>query len=282
MRPGAAEPDDPEEEDGGGSIMQDNQNLEITPPGQARIRRFLSPDKTLVTTEGRFTDLFEAWLRHVRIWEGEPDGLSTVMMRQGLAAACLVMTNRPPYETLAWTLNIHHPPTNLFLTSDGQRGNVTGRVLTQGVHTEGMSRFFVEIARPGQEPHLSSVEVKGLDILVLFEQYYQASEQYPARFFERDDDRFVMVLSLPGADNGRLMAMDAEEADRLLEGSSDLQSRTFVFDCGCNPDRMLLTVKSIFQQDPEELFRGEEKVEAHCPRCGRRWWITKEQFDSGE
>jgi hypothetical protein len=30
------------------------------------------------------------------------------------------------------------------------------------------------------------------------------------------------------------------------------------------------------------LFRGEDTVEAICPRCGTRWEITREQFEAGE
>lgn len=248
--------------------------------GSVTLTRRLNPDRTMIFTEGRFTGLFEAWLQHVRLWEDEPDHLSTIMMRQGLAAAGLVMANRPACETMAWTINLLRPPMILFITGDCGKGNITGRIHSGNVNTQVSNRLYTEVVRPGREPHLTSIRVNGLDILLHFEQYYRASEQHPARFFELADDRFLMVLSLPGMDNAALLAMDADAASDLAIGSELLQTRVFAFECGCNPDRMLTTVRALFDKRADELFLGEDRVETSCPRCGRHWWITRDKFDA--
>ncbi|MDM7914426.1 MAG: Hsp33 family molecular chaperone HslO, partial [Candidatus Eisenbacteria bacterium] len=51
-------------------------------------------------------------------------------------------------------------------------------------------------------------------------------------------------------------------------------------ECGCSPAKMLRALRTILAEQPEELFQGDERVETSCPRCGRRWWVTREQFEA--
>ena len=47
--------------------------------------------------------------------------------------------------------------------------------------------------------HCTQSDVAGVDVLTMFDQYYEQSEQRPARFFEITDEQFAMVLALPEA-----------------------------------------------------------------------------------
>jgi molecular chaperone Hsp33 len=245
---------------------------------EAVLDRYVDNQRALILTDRRFTALFEAWRRHAGLWELPVDGLSEIMLCQGLAAASLHLANRPRDVTTAWTLNLQQPPTNLFLTGDARHDRVAGRVFTEGVKTAEMSRLFIQTIRPGQEPAESTVQVYGLDILDIFEQYYRVSEQNPARFFELTEDRYLAVLALPGSDRSTLASLSGPDALEILAQAMFLERRVFRFECGCNPQRMLEALRAIFARDPADLFLGDEQVEAACPRCGRRWWVRREQF----
>ena len=45
---------------------------------------------------------------------------------------------------------------------------------------------------------------------------------------------------------------------------------------------MLGVVRAVWGKQPDELFQGDDGVEALCPRCGTRWWLTRELFDTAE
>jgi hypothetical protein len=248
------------------------------PPGEVVIRRQIENDRACLLASGDFGDLLAGWWRHATLWEGEPDGLSSTLMRQGLAAAVLHLANRPRNETIAWTLNLKLPPTNLFLTGSSADGTITGRVITKGVKTEETSRLFVEVVRPRGEPQTSRVDVHGFDVLEIFEQYFERSEQSPARFFPIENERFAAILGLPGVDRGWLSTLDLNAAQSLLDAAPTIEERPFRFACGCTPARILEVIRSIFSKNPDELFCGEPRVEVYCPRCGRRWWVDREQF----
>jgi molecular chaperone Hsp33 len=150
--------------------------------------------------------------------------------------------------------------------------------MSEGVHVEEQSRLFVQVSRPRQEPHTSVTEVEGLDLLNIFGQFYAQSEQLPARFFRLPDEIYISVHALPGVDRPWVAGLDASAAWRLLLAAPSIEERVLRFECGCTPEKMHQTVRALFGERPDELFQGETRVEVSCPRCGRRWWLTREEF----
>lgn len=245
-------------------------------PGEVLVRRSLDDAHDLLVARGDFSSLFAGYLDHVVRWETQPDGLEMTMMRQGLAAGTLHLSCRPKEEMVGWTINLLRPPLNLFLTGYSKERTITGRVITEHVRTAETSRMFVETRGPTGGMTQSTVELEGFDVLEFFEQYYSRSEQKPARFFEAGADEFVMLLGLPGVDVDALARMPREEGLRLAdEAPRLLDEMSFRFQCGCNYATMRGVISGLFRENPEELFQGEDGVEVFCPRCGRRWWITR-------
>ena len=250
-----------------------------TPLGQARLRRFLDRENNMTYTDGVFTALFQAYQDHVRRWELHADGLTLALMRETLAAGSLHLASRPLDETFGITVNISTPPVNLFVTGDAWDATVTGRAFVEGVKTSETGRFFMQARRRRSEPVMSAIDVKGLDVLGMFEEYYSRSEQNPARFYDLEEDRFLMVLSLPDGDKKRILRMERDEARDLAGGSGQLLGERLVqFRCGCNPDRIVGALRSIYGEDGGDLFLASSEVEAHCPRCGARWPVSRESF----
>lgn len=250
-------------------------------PGEATVRRFIDRENDVLVTVGDFGPMFAAYLDHVRRWEVEPDALSQVMMRQGIGGLVLHLANRPATESVGWTIHVREPATNLFLAGDAGETNVTGRVYTEGVKEAEDSRVYVQVSREGRPPTQSMVDVEGVDVLSMFEQYYARSEQLPARFFEVTDQEFVMVLALPEADDKWVLGLSREEALALLDRDlKPLGEETYRFQCGCTSERMLEVVRGLFAEKPDDLFREDDGVEVFCPRCGRRWWVDREMFEA--
>ncbi len=249
-------------------------------PGEVAVQRSLNPGHTLVVVEGTFTPLFAAYREHVARWELPLDDLTATMMHEALAALTLHLSTRPPDEMLGVTINTPVPPINVFVAGDAGTAAVTGRVFTEEVKTAGTGRLFVQAYRPRTGPTESAIEVEGLDVLGMFEEYYRRSEQSPGRLFNLDDDRFVLVRALPDTDPAEIDGLDRDGARALADGPLEPMARTdFRLWCGCNPRRILKALRGMFGDRPEELFQGDAEVETLCPRCGARWWITREEFD---
>lgn len=249
--------------------------------GEAVVRRLEDLENDLLVIRGDFTHLFAAYLDHVRRWESDPDGLSQILMRQGLGAATLHLSCRPLGEMVGWTINIHQPPTNVFLTGDSTERTVTGRIYTENVKPAEQSRMYVQMSRNAGPPRQSVVEVDSHDVLQIFEDYYGRSEQRPARFFEVSDTEFLMLLGMPQVKTDWLKRLGRDEAIGLSE--EDLQlldEKTYRFQCGCSAEKMIGAVRGMFADKPDELFKGDSGVEVFCPRCGRRWWLERGAFEA--
>lgn len=248
--------------------------------GTATVRRFDVPHQNALLAVGRFQDLFTEFLAHARRWDAPLDDLSYVMARQGLAGAALQLSFHYKGETIGWTLHASEPSLNLFFTGSSADGTVTGRVFTEGVKSFDSSRLYVETKRPGRSPFVSSLDVTGLDVLVMFEQYFRRSEQTPTRFLELSDEEIVMIRGLPDVDRDWIEALDRNEARSILAGSGrPLDERIFRFHCGCTGERIAQALEMFWREKPEELFQGEPGVETLCPRCGARWWIDRDFFE---
>ena len=241
------------------------------------IDRFSSREHNLLAARATFTPLFEDYLEHTRRWVGEPDGLVWTMMRQGLAAAALYLTCRPNDEQTAWTFNFPEPPLNLFITTDAGTGCVVGRFFDRHIQSTEHNRLFVQTARRIGEPHLSVIEVRGFDLLLMLERYYAQSEQATARFFEGEGDEFVMLMALPGIDEAWLRGLSREEGLQLVRDLAPrpIERRTVRFGCTCNDARIVEIMRGMFSDRLDELFAGEPKVEVQCPRCGRGYGIER-------
>ncbi|MEZ6196842.1 MAG: hypothetical protein R3F20_14130 [Planctomycetota bacterium] len=248
-------------------------------PGCALVHRFIDDDHEAIIARVDVSEMAAAFAAHAKLWRVEPDPLGELMMRQFLGAASLYLSSRPTDEVVAWTLNVATPPMNLFVTGDTVERRVTGRVFTDGVRAGETSRLFVDTRRSQGQDRRSVIEVEGLDVLLVFEQFADRSDQALQRFFELDEHTYLMVASLPTDARDWIQALDVDEARRALEAARPLDDRAFWFQCGCTKERIVEVVAGAWSDRPEELFRGEDKVVVTCPRCGRRWPVTPRDLD---
>ena len=229
----------------------------------AEVQRFISRERNLLLARADFRPVFEEYVAHSRTWVGDPQGLVLKMMRQGLAAAGLYLTCRPRDETTAWTINLPEPPLNIFVTCDAGAGTVVGRYFTEHVKAAPHNRLIVQTVRSTGEPQLSAIEVHGFDVLRIFEEYYDQSEQLPVRFFELGNGDYLMLVALPGIDEPWLRALTPAEAAALLAApdTSLIERRPVRFACVCSPEKIHEIVAGVFRGKADELFGDQPSVE---------------------
>jgi molecular chaperone Hsp33 len=248
--------------------------------GEVHVERHLLRSREVLIARGAFGPLFADYMEHSRRWVGDPAGLVLALMRDGLAAAGLYSTFRALDQHTAWTINLAEPPLNVFLTADSSAGTVAGRYFLEHVATVDHNRIFVQSVRNIGQPQRSSVEVKGIAMLSIFEQYFARSEQWPARFFALENDTYFMLSALPGVDPAWISAVTRDDLPALYEAPDlrVLEARIVTFACSCDERRVHQVVRALFEDRGEELFQGEERVEVQCPRCGHSYWMTRADF----
>jgi molecular chaperone Hsp33 len=197
-----------------------------------------------------------------------------------LVALTLHVATRPQAETCAWTLHLEDQSLNLFAVAENPRGHVTGQVFTENVRATGGNVLHAEVAGAGGERRRSSVAFRGDDILRAAGEYYERSEQRPARYFELGGDRFALLAAQPDCDTPWLEAAGEAEVRALLEDNPvpPMETRLYRFLCGCSPARVAEALAPALRADLDGIFGGDSHITVTCPRCGVRHELPRELF----
>ena len=217
---------------------------------------------------------------HILSCDLEYDPLVRQLLEDGILALAFHLLTRPGDETIGWTISIQQPPLNLFFTGQAAEGHVTGRGFADGVRRREQNLFAAQISRPESTPRLSTLPVEGVDIFAMVEEYYERSEQRPARFFH-EEGRIVFAQPLPGADPSFLADLQSPAAFALAreETSRVLCRRDVSFRCGCNNNRILEVVSKVYGNDSSSLFGADPAVHIECPRCAAGYRLPREEYD---
>jgi len=204
------------------------------------------------------------------------------MLRDVFAAATLHAASRPHPETLAWTLGVNEPRSNLFVTVSNPDRTMAGTAFTDDLRPLGEGRFHAQVVVPGEEPRLSVTGFEGTDMFAAYEKFCTDSEGRLVRLFRYAPEDIVLIAAQPDCDLDWLRALD-EEAVRTLDSVVELallEQRIYRFACGCTHDRMREVLLPSMKASPDELFGGQEAVTMRCPRCGARYVVTKESMEA--
>lgn len=226
---------------------------------------------------GDFTSIFTDYYLHLmdhglRI-PPQLDG----MLKDALAMITLHLTARPWAETIAWTANLRAPRINLFVTGSSIEEEVTGRIFTEDVREPDRNFFYSQTTTDSaRDPRLSTLEVDGRDPVRWISQYYDQSEQRPARAFRMGEDRYALVVAQPDCDLDWLATLDPEAVSQveIHQETGTLENRRFRFACGCSLEK-ILPVLSGWRDRPDELFGGEELIRIQCPRCAAKYDVSR-------
>jgi molecular chaperone Hsp33 len=247
----------------------------------AEIRCYFVRQRNCLLVRGKFSDLYMDYYLHLMQHEiKHPDRLD-MMLKEAVAGMALHLASRPHDEICAWTINLNDPLMNLFVTGGTKSGRVVGRIFTEDVRNTGRCLFITQTTRFGLQPQQSMIEFHGTDMLAAIEQFYSQSEQRRTRIFRLADEDFVQISAEPDADedwlnsltDDSILTLDSDEQLSLLE------TRHYIFDCGCTVDRLFPMLMRLSDEDMEYVFAdGAAKIT--CPRCGAKFDPTRETFDA--
>lgn len=222
-----------------------------------------------------FTDYY---LHLLDIGEKHPENLDTPL-KDLLAVLTLHLTARPWAETIAWTANLRAPRVNFFATGSSVHENITGRLFTENVREPDRNFLYSQTIVRGKEPRTSTIEVDTNSPLQWLSHFYDQSEQRPGKAFLLQDDTYALVAAQPDFDEEWFESLTAEKVAKITddEQTKVLETRKFRFHCGCSLEKILPTL-SAWKDKPEELFGDDHTLSLQCPRCGKRYQVTREDI----
>lgn len=243
-------------------------------------RSFYVRKRNALLVRGHFAPLYMDYYLHLMQHSIKQRPALDPILKDLLAAVTLHSCSRPQDETVAWTVNMHEPLANFFVTSTNRPSRVTGRLFTEDVRDSGKNMFIAQLTRPHHQPRQSMIEFTGGDVLSAVEQFYLQSEQRLTRLFRAEDEEFVMISAEPDCDEAWLQALTLEDVQKLeqTEHLTPLETRGYVFDCGCSIDRLYPLISKLGKDDLDHIFEDGVAV-ITCPRCGAVFRAPRDHFD---
>lgn len=245
------------------------------------IRCYFVRERNALVVRADFGVIYRDYYLHLMQHEIKHSESLDARLKDALAALALHLASRPRNESVAWTLSWQDPAFNLFVTGSNRIGNLTGRLFTEDVKPRDTNLLYSQMTADGQPPRQSTIEAKDEDFFAVVEDYYQHSEQRPARLFRYDEEDFVMVCAQPDCDLDWFNSLTIESVREMdeVEEMSLLETRVFTFDCGCSLTKLLPVISSLSEAAQNEVFgEGDEPAIITCPRCAARYILTREML----
>lgn len=262
--------------------MKESQPLKEPSESSTKVTSHFVRHRNAMLTVADFSEMYVDSYLHladtgVRL-EPEPDRL----LKEALAALVLHLGSRPWSEGTAWTVHFTDPFVNVFATGDNRSATVIAKAFTEDVRELPENLFYSQVVRDREKPRLSAVPFTGADFFRAVEEFYVRSEQRPARYFSIGDERHALLTAQPDCDMEWFNAVGDGDVKGLsaTEELGFLEDRHYRFECGCNESRMFNTIRPLAVPGPDQLFMGEDTLRVTCPRCGRRYLVTRESFEA--
>jgi molecular chaperone Hsp33 len=244
------------------------------------IRCYFVRQRNCLLVRGHLSPLYMDYYLHLMQYSIKHSDDLDQMLKDALAGIVLHLASRPHDEGCAWTINLNQPLLNLFVTGNNRSGNVTGRLFTEDVRDSGKSLFIAQTTHTNMKPRQSMIEFEGTDPLRAVEQFYTQSEQRLTRIFRLPNEDFVQISAEPDADEEWLKGLTADDITDLdqAEQLSLLETRGYVFDCGCTADRLFPMLSRLNADDRDYIFADGVAV-LTCPRCAAVFRTPKADFE---
>jgi len=260
-------------------MEENNQSLGTLPEGVIVYNRFVRTRNVLLS-EIDCTDLFVTMENHRRKNGIECNEEIDHLFRQLLAAFTLHCASRPRNEMMAWTIRYGNPLASFFFAGDTEIGSVTGRFFLKNIKEGELGEMHQELHRPRKEPHISMVEFSGNTAQAAIHQFYNVSEQRPARFFDLGENHFALVSAHPDYDEGWFTHLDLETVVGLPEKEelNLLETRPYYWLCGCSREKIMEMLAPIMKEQPDSIFGDGDSAIVNCPRCGSNYPLNRTEL----
>ena len=229
---------------------------------------------------GQFTPIYTDYYLHYMQHGIRPAAELDQMLKDTLAMLALHLVARPWSESIAWTANLRAPRINLFVTGGSFDESITGRIFTEDVREPDRNFFYAQTTTvENATPRTSTLEIQGKDPIVWLSQYYEQSEQRPARAFRLEDENFAIIAAQPDCDLAWLAALNEEAVAKITETEETtlLETRKFRFHCGCTLDK-ILPILGGWKNRLDDLFGDAPSISIQCPRCAAKYEVTREMI----
>jgi len=239
--------------------------------------RYLWPEHGLLVVRGNLAEVLicrQLYEERHGISAAEGPGAASLIRLMGAAGLAAVSLTRR--ESWGWSVTLAGQGFGLFCAVEPE-GMLCCRMPEAPVDR---SAVVLQRQRAGGALVQSNIEPPSDDPRDVVQAYFTQVEQIATRVALGGDDG-VLVQVLPEGDLSVMDGMDdagvIERVDQALEAGQLKHSEEVLlfYECRCDDEMILQMITSLPAAQRRELWDDEEELQVDCPRCGRRYTLTR-------
>lgn len=251
-----------------------------TPSLFAHYFRYLWNAPDLIVVIGDARPLWEsrrAYCRTHHIQDGNPEGIR--LLERLFTAAGLASVQAAERAWWGWSLSLPGLATGLFCGVEPE-GLVCGRVLES---RPSKNLTVVQHQEPKSPMAQSHFTLMTQDPVEAVEKYFEEAEQTLIRIAVDGSGQGVLLRPMPGgrfddiqglSDDGLIAKCRGLAEDGTLK---KLDEVLLFYECPCTEQKIHKMLESLPEQQRETLWTDSGTLEVECPRCARKYLLTRRQ-----
>jgi hypothetical protein len=244
----------------------------------AKYKRYLLEETNLLVVQGSIAPVITGMdVYNSRHKIPPPNDDLNPSIQELLAATTLSALSLSERESWGWSLTFKGMSTGFFVGMEPE-----GMICIRSLYadTEKVS-CMIQRQKAGLPMTQSHIKPRTQSPRDTAEQYFAEVEQTKTRLAIKEDGEGVLVQSLPG---GNFDAVKDLSTDKLFEfittaigtgGVKELGEVLVFYECRCSEELISRMVSNMSEPDRRDLFGDLQQLEIECPRCGRKYPVTR-------
>jgi molecular chaperone Hsp33 len=244
----------------------------------AKYKRYLIEDTNLLVVRGSIapviTGMGDYNSRHGIA--PSPEDLRA-LIQELLAATALSAVSLTARESWGWSLTFKGMNIGFFIGVEPE-GMICLRILE--AETEKASAM-VQRQKAGLPMTQSHITPQTRSPREMVEQYFSEVDQTRTRLEVKEDGDSILVHALPGGNFDAVRDLDADKlfgyADSAIGARriKELGDVLVFYECRCSDKMISEMIDNMAESDRMYLFGDLQHVEIECPRCARKYTVTR-------
>ncbi len=244
----------------------------------AKYRRYILEEPNLLIVRGGIAPVIAGMNEYNSRYGIDPPHQdlkdSVIELLAGAALSAVSLSDR---ESWGWSLTFIGMVKGFFIGVEPE-----GMICLRIVDADGeKASAMIQRQKAGLPLTQSHINPRTLSPRDAVEQYFEEGVQIKARLGIREDGDGVLVHSLPGGNFDIVKGFDTDALFRFVDRMIDRENvreagEVLIFyECRCSEEMISRMVENMNESDRKELFGDLLQLEIECPRCGRKYPVTR-------
>jgi hypothetical protein len=244
----------------------------------AKYKRYLIENGNLLVVKGSIAPVIAGMSAYnARHGIMPPHEERNALIQELLAATALAAVSLAERESWGWSVTFKGMQIGFFVGVEPE-GMICLRILDAETGKASVMVQRQKAALPMTQSHITP---RTQNPRAMVEQYFAEVDQIKTRLEVKEDGDGILVHALPGGNFDAVRELSADKLFEYVAGAivagrvKEIGEVLVFYECRCSEKMITAMVDGMAESDRKDLFGDLPQLEIACPRCGRKYAVTR-------